>query len=66
MLDLLQRRDSDVGDITWFYPEAYGVSYVVKWLFRIAKKKGKFFDQPGISLESAQNRERSSSIKSLL
>ena len=26
------RRDFDVGDITWFHPEAFGVSSFMKWL----------------------------------
>ena len=32
VLDSYQMRDFDVGDITWFHPEAFGVSSFMKWL----------------------------------
>ena len=56
-------RDSDVGEITWFHPEEFGVSVFMKWLKGIAKKKGKVFDPPSTSSESEQDQERSGKIK---
>ena len=42
-LDLKQRRDFDVGDVTWFCPKVSGISSFFKQLAYIVKKKGKRF-----------------------
>ena len=55
----------DVGDITWFCPEAFGVSSFFKRLASIVKKKEKVFDPLGTSLKGEQDHEISSSMKLL-
>ena len=45
---------------------AFGISSFLKWLACIVKKKEKDFDVLGTSLESEQDQEISSSIKSFL
>ena len=44
VLDLKQRRDFDVGDVTWFCPKVSGISSFFKQLAYIVKKKEKGFD----------------------
>ena len=55
VLDLLHRRDSDVGDIKWFCPKVFGISTFLKWFAFFVKKKEKVFDLLGTSLESKQD-----------
>ena len=44
VLDLQQRRDFDVGEVTWFCPKVSGISSFFKQLAYIVKKKEKGFD----------------------
>ena len=57
VLDLQHRRDSDVGDIKWFFPKVFGISTFLKWFTFFVKKKEKVFDPLGTSLQSKQNQE---------
>ena len=43
VLDLQHRRDSDVGDIKWFFPKVFGISTFLKWFTFFVKKKEKGF-----------------------